>query len=59
MKVKRLFVFGTGLAIGYVAGTAAGRERYEQIRHRAIALASELGFVDGAGRPVNREQSDK
>lgn len=30
MKGKILFVFG--LALGYVLGTRAGRERYEQIR---------------------------
>lgn len=30
MKAKILFLFG--LAIGYVLGTRAGRERYEQIK---------------------------
>ena len=30
MKGKILFVFG--LAVGYVLGTRAGRERYEQIK---------------------------
>lgn len=30
MKSKILFVFG--LAVGYVLGTRAGRERYEQIK---------------------------
>lgn len=30
MRGKILFVFG--LAVGYVLGTRAGRERYEQIR---------------------------
>ena len=31
MKFKRVVVFGTGVAAGYVAGAAAGRQRYEQI----------------------------
>lgn len=36
MKGKILFV--TGLAVGYVLGTRAGRERYEQIKVRAAKV---------------------
>ncbi|QBI18604.1 YtxH domain-containing protein [Egibacter rhizosphaerae] len=38
----RLFRFGLvlGLAIGYIAGAAAGRQRYEQIRSMYQRLSS-------------------
>lgn len=36
MKGKILFV--TGLALGYVLGTRAGRERYEQLKSSAMKL---------------------
>lgn len=36
MKGKLLLV--TGVAVGYVLGTRAGRERYEQIKRRAVEL---------------------
>jgi hypothetical protein len=36
MKGKILFV--TGLAVGYVLGTRAGRERYEQLKSSAMKL---------------------
>jgi hypothetical protein len=45
MKIKRFIVFSSGLAIGYLAGTAAGRERFEQIRAGAAAMASDLGLT--------------
>jgi hypothetical protein len=35
--VKRLLLI-IGFAIGYVAGTAAGRERYEQIRSLSLRV---------------------
>jgi hypothetical protein len=50
MKVKRVFVFGTGVAVGYVAGAAAGRHRYEQIVHGAQRVASETGLVSAKDR---------
>lgn len=34
----RSLVFG----LGYLAGTRAGRERYDQIQHSALALAEQL-----------------
>jgi hypothetical protein len=45
MKIKRIIVFSGGLAIGYLAGTAAGRERFEQMRSGAAAVASDLGLT--------------
>jgi len=45
MKIKRVIVFTSGLTIGYLAGTAAGRERFEQIRSGAAAVASDLGLT--------------
>ncbi len=30
--MKRALTFATGLTVGYVAGTKAGREKYEQMR---------------------------
>lgn len=36
MRGKILFVFG--IALGYVLGTRAGRERYEQIRAGALKV---------------------
>ena len=50
MKVKTVFVLATGVAIGFVAGSAAGRQRYEQIRDRAQQLASDTGLVDAKDR---------
>jgi hypothetical protein len=37
-RMKKLILL-TGIAIGYVLGSAAGRERYEQIRARAKKVA--------------------
>jgi hypothetical protein len=45
MKIKRFIVFTGGLTIGYLAGSAAGRERFEQIRSGAAAMASDLGLT--------------
>ena len=43
-------MFGAGLVVGYVAGAAAGRERYEQIVGQAQRLASETGLVAARDR---------
>jgi hypothetical protein len=40
MTMKRLLLL-TGFAIGYVAGSAAGRERYEQIRSMALRVRND------------------
>ena len=50
MKFKRVFVFTTGVAVGYVAGAAAGRQRYEQILDGAHRVASETGLVSAKDR---------
>ena len=40
MTVKRLLLL-IGFAIGYVAGSAAGRERYEQIRSLTLRVRND------------------
>jgi hypothetical protein len=45
MKFKRFIVFTTGLTVGYIAGTAAGRERFEQITAGSAAIAADLGLT--------------
>lgn len=45
MKIKRVIVFTTGLTIGYLAGTSAGRERYDRITSGAAAVAADLGLA--------------
>lgn len=50
MRLRTLMALSTGLAVGYVVGTAAGRPAFERIRARAGALASGLGLTDAAER---------
>ncbi|MHA6759804.1 YtxH domain-containing protein [Streptacidiphilus sp. PAMC 29251] len=45
----RKLTFLAGLAVGYVLGTRAGRERYEQLRKSARDL-SQTPAVQSAGR---------
>jgi hypothetical protein len=45
MKIKRFLAFSSGLTIGYLAGTAAGRERFHQIRTGASAVEADLGLT--------------
>jgi hypothetical protein len=45
MKIKRFIVFTGGLTVGYLAGTAAGRERFEQIKTGTAAVAADLGLA--------------
>ena len=54
MKVKTVFVLATGAAIGFVAGSAAGRQRYEQLREGAQRLAADTGLVDAKDRLGSR-----
>lgn len=35
---RKLFIVGAGIAVGYLFGSHAGRERYDQIKARVIAL---------------------
>lgn len=50
--MKRLMVFGTGFAVGYVLGAKAGRERYHQIMRLASDVQSNMprsvGDLSGA-----------
>ena len=45
MRIKRFIVFDNELTVGYLAGTAAGRQRFEQIRDGAAAVAADLGLA--------------
>ncbi|WP_249349527.1 MULTISPECIES: YtxH domain-containing protein [unclassified Microbispora] len=47
MRYKAMFA--TGLAVGYVLGTRAGRERYEQIKRFAQRLADSPTVQEAAG----------
>ncbi len=44
MKFRRIIVFSSGLAVGYLAGSAAGRERFEQISQTVAGVAEDLGL---------------
>jgi hypothetical protein len=41
--------FAIGLAVGYVLGSRAGRERYEQIKRTAQRIADSPRFQEAAG----------
>ena len=47
MRYKAMFA--AGLAIGYVLGTRAGRERYEQIKRAAQRVADSPTVQEAAG----------
>ncbi|MFC0861197.1 YtxH domain-containing protein [Sphaerimonospora cavernae] len=47
MRYKMMFA--AGLAIGYVLGTRAGRERYEQIKRLAQRVADSPTVQEAAG----------
>jgi hypothetical protein len=47
MRYKAMFA--AGLAIGYVLGTRAGRERYEQIKRAAQRVADSPSVQEAAG----------
>ena len=49
----RKFTFLAGLALGYVLGTRAGRERYEQLRSTAKDL-SQTSAVQSATRSAKQ-----
>lgn len=50
MRLRTLMALSAGLAVGYVAGTAAGRPAFERIRARTGSLISGLGLTDAAER---------
>ena len=47
--MKYRFVFLTGAALGYVLGTHAGRERYEQIKRLSRRVAENPNVQEAAG----------
>ncbi|WP_055483292.1 hypothetical protein [Sphaerimonospora mesophila] len=47
MRYKMMFA--AGLAVGYVLGTRAGRERYEQIKRMAQRVADSPTVQEAAG----------
>jgi hypothetical protein len=49
MAMKYRFVFLTGAALGYVLGTHAGRERYEQIKRLSRRVAENPTVQEAAG----------
>lgn len=50
MRMRTMTALTAGLALGYVAGTAAGRPAFERMRDRTAALMSGLGLTDAAER---------
>jgi hypothetical protein len=57
MRVKVPLQVIAGAAIGYVAGTAAGRRRYEQIRSAAGTFVHDPTVRDTASRVANTAAS--
>ncbi|MFI9430188.1 MULTISPECIES: YtxH domain-containing protein [Streptosporangium] len=42
-------MFGVGLAVGYILGSRAGRERYEQIKRMALRVSDSPRVQETAG----------
>jgi hypothetical protein len=42
-------IFGVSLAAGYLLGTTAGRERYEQLAAATRGLVDDVGLQSAAG----------
>ncbi len=57
MKLRTPLVLGVGVVIGYLAGSAAGRERYDKIVTAARRLASDAG-LDSLGEHVGERGLD-
>ncbi|MCP2338730.1 hypothetical protein [Actinomadura rupiterrae] len=55
--MKYRVTFAVGVAVGYVLGTRAGRERYDQIRKASQRMA-ESPAVQGAAEAVRERASD-
>ena len=56
MKLKRAIVFGSGLVVGYLAGSAAGRQRFDQIVGATAGLAADMGYPKVAAQLSRRER---
>ena len=57
MKLRTVLVLGSGVAIGYLAGTAAGRQRFDQLVGAAAGLAADLGYPE-FGAQLSRRSGD-
>lgn len=55
--MKRALTLTTGLAIGYVAGAHAGRERYDQIRQKAHDLGQQPAVVDARANLIEHAEA--
>lgn len=44
--MKRALTLATGMAVGYVAGTRAGQERYVQIKQQAHKISQQPAVAD-------------
>lgn len=44
--MKRIITLAAGFTAGYVAGTKAGRERYEQIQHTMHGIAQQPAVAE-------------
>ncbi len=54
MKIRRAIYFVAGVAVGYVAGSAAGRERYEAIVGHVSGVASKAGLPEFGTKVADR-----
>lgn len=54
MRIRASIIFAAGLAIGYLAGSAAGRERYDAIMGELGSLAEQVGMTDLGARLGDR-----
>lgn len=50
IRLRTLLTLSAGFAVGYVAGTAAGRPAFERLCDRSGSIASALGLTDVAER---------
>ncbi|MDO9484714.1 MAG: hypothetical protein Q7K25_01425 [Actinomycetota bacterium] len=54
MKIQRIIYFAAGAAVGYLAGSAAGRERYDAIVSQLNSVADRAGVPDFGSRLADR-----
>lgn len=54
MNIKRTVYFVAGVAVGYVAGAAAGRERYEAIMSQLSRVSQQAGVPEFGARLADR-----
>jgi len=54
MRIRAGIIFVAGAAVGYLAGSAAGRERYDAIMSQLASLAEQVGIADLGARLGDR-----